>query len=142
MNTSILCRLRFHKWSENDNGMRVCLRRGCTTIDIYFGLTGMLRYLRDRHTQEEIEEMAKTNNEKIAFPLLNKLLLFMMVFIVGGMMTVVMWMIIERVYGHIENPMGAVIRIGSMAVFSILVWRMLPEKMRHCDMMNLPQRRQ
>lgn len=54
-----LCRLGFHKWSENYGGMRVCLRRGCTTIDMYFGLTGMLRYLRERHTLEEIEEMAK-----------------------------------------------------------------------------------
>ena len=134
--------LGFHKWSENDNGMRVCLRRGCTTIDIYFGLTGMLRYLRDRHTQEEIEEMAKTNNEKIAFPLLNKLLLFMMVFIVAGLLAIGVWMLIEQVWGDIENPMGAVIRLGMMAVFSILVWRMLPKKMRHLDLMNIPQRRQ
>jgi len=51
--------LGFHKWSENYGGMRVCLRRGCRVIDMYFGITGMLRYLRDRHTQEEIEEMAK-----------------------------------------------------------------------------------
>lgn len=39
--------------------MRVCLRRGCTEIDMYYGITGMLRYLRERHTQEEIEAMAK-----------------------------------------------------------------------------------
>lgn len=51
--------LGFHKWSESYGGMRVCLRPGCTMINIYFGLTGMLRYLRERHTQEEIEEMAK-----------------------------------------------------------------------------------
>lgn len=81
------------------------------------------------------------NNERIEFPLLNRLLLFMMVFIVSGMLTVVMWYIIERVYGHIENPMGAVIRLGTMAVFSILVWRMLPEKIRHLTLMNIQRRK-
>lgn len=136
----LLCRLGFHKWSENDNGMRVCLRPGCTTIDIYFGLTGMLRYLRDRHTQKEIEMMA--NNETIKFPLLNKLILVMMVFVVGGTGAIGVWELIKHVYGDIENPAGAVIRLGMMAVFSILVWRMLPEKMRHPDLMNIPQRRQ
>lgn len=80
------------------------------------------------------------NNRTVEFPLLNKLMLFMMVFIVGGMMTVVWWDIIEQVYGHIENPTGAVIRLGMMAVFSILVWRMLPEKMRHLDLMNIQRR--
>lgn len=134
--------LGFHKWSENENGMRVCLRPGCTTIDLYFGLTGMLRYLRDRHTQEEIEEMAKMNNEKIEFPELNKLMLFMMVFVVSGMLAIGVWELIKQVYGYIENPTGAVIRMGMTAVFSILVWRMLPEKMRHPDLMNLPGRRQ
>jgi len=55
----LLCKLGFHKWSENYGGVRVCLREGCTAIDMYFGLTGMLRSLRERHTLEEIEEMAK-----------------------------------------------------------------------------------
>lgn len=82
------------------------------------------------------------NNETIEFPLLNKLLLFMMVFIVAGLAVIGVWTLIEQVSGHIENPMGAVIRLGSMAVFSILVWRMLPKKMRHLDLMNIPQRRQ
>lgn len=54
-----LCRLGFHKWSENYGGVRVCLRRGCTAIDMYFGITGMLRRLREQYTQEEIEAMAK-----------------------------------------------------------------------------------
>ena len=44
----ISCRLGFHKWSVNYNGMRVCLRRGCTRIDLYYGITGMLRYMRER----------------------------------------------------------------------------------------------
>lgn len=82
------------------------------------------------------------SSEKIAFPLLNKLLLFMMVFIVAGLAVIGVWYLIEQVWGHIENPMGAVIRLGMAAVFSILVWRILPEKMRHSDLMNLPQRRQ
>lgn len=83
------------------------------------------------------------NNETIEFPLLNKLLLFMMVFIVAGLAVIGVWYLIELVWGHIENPMGAVIRLGMMvAVFSILVWRMLPKKMRHLDLMNIPQRRQ
>lgn len=140
----VLCMMGFHKWSENYGGVRVCLRRGCMAIDMYFGLTGMLRYLRERHAQEEIQEMAKRNNETITFPLLNKLMQFMMVFVVSGMLTFVAWTIIEQVYGDIENPAGAVIRLGMMAVFSILVWRMLPKKMRHLDLMNLPrsQRRQ
>lgn len=55
----LLCRLGFHNWSENYNGMRVCMRQGCTAIDMYFGITGMLRRLREQYTQEEIEEMAK-----------------------------------------------------------------------------------
>lgn len=82
------------------------------------------------------------NNEKIEFPLLNKLYLFMMVFIVAGLLAVGVWMLIEQVWGDIENPTGAVIRLGMAAVFSILVWRILPEKMRHSDLMNIPQRRQ
>lgn len=55
----ISCRLGFHNWSENYGGVRVCLREGCTAIDMYFGLTGALRWLRERYTPEEIEAMAK-----------------------------------------------------------------------------------
>ncbi len=80
------------------------------------------------------------NNEKIEFPLLNKLMLIMSVFMVSGLLAVGVWTIIEQVYGHIENPAGAVIRLGMWATFSILVWRMLPKKMRHPDLMNIPQR--
>lgn len=54
-----LCSLGFHKWSENHGGVRVCMRTGCTAIDMYFGLTGALRRLREQHTPEEIEAMAK-----------------------------------------------------------------------------------
>lgn len=46
----ILCRLGIHKWSDNIGGMRVCLARGCITIDIYYGLTGALRYVREHHS--------------------------------------------------------------------------------------------
>jgi hypothetical protein len=55
----ISCRLGFHKWSENYGGVRVCLREGCTAIDMYFGLTGALRRLRERYTPEKIKAMAK-----------------------------------------------------------------------------------
>ncbi len=82
------------------------------------------------------------NNEKIEFPILNKLMLVMSVFIVAGLLAIGVWTLMELVYGDIGNPAGAVIRMGMMAVFSILVWRILPKKMRHCDLMNIPQRRQ
>ncbi len=53
-----LCRLGFHNWSPNYYGVRVCLARGCVRIDLYYGVSGMLRYLRENYTEKEIEEMA------------------------------------------------------------------------------------
>lgn len=50
--------LGFHNWSESYAGMRVCLRRGCTRIDLYYGLTGMLRYMRERYTEKQLMEIA------------------------------------------------------------------------------------
>lgn len=82
------------------------------------------------------------NNEKIEFLLLNKLMLFMMVFIVAGLFVIGVSYLIKHVYRGIENPAGAVIRLWVTVVFSILIWRLLPEKMRHLDLMNIPRRRQ
>jgi len=77
------------------------------------------------------------NDTKIEFPILNKLMQFMMVFIVGGALGIGVWQLIKHFYGNIENPVGAVIRLGMMAIFSILVWRMWPKKMRDIDLMNV-----
>lgn len=60
-----LCMLGFHDWSPNHNGMRVCLAKGCVTIDIYYGISGMLRYVREHYTEKEIEEMAEGNVPKL-----------------------------------------------------------------------------
>lgn len=79
------------------------------------------------------------NDEKIELPLLNKLMRFMMVFIVGGILAVGVWQLIKHFYGHIENPKGAVIRLGMTAVFMILIWILLGEKIRHIDLMNIPE---
>ena len=54
----LLCMLGFHNWSENYAGMRVCLRRGCTRIDLYYGITGMLRYMREHYTEKQLRELA------------------------------------------------------------------------------------
>ena len=51
--------LGFHNWSENHGGVRVCLRRGCTRIDLYYGITGMLRYMREHYTEKQIKEMTE-----------------------------------------------------------------------------------
>lgn len=56
------CKLGFHKWSENYAGIRVCLRRGCTRIDLYYGITGMLRYMREHYTEKQIKEMAEVKH--------------------------------------------------------------------------------
>lgn len=53
-----LCKLGFHNWSPNHYGVRVCLARGCVAIDLYYGICGMLRYLREHYREEEIDEMA------------------------------------------------------------------------------------
>lgn len=53
-----LCKLGYHNWSPNCGGMRVCLAKGCTTIDLYYGITGMLRYIRERYTVKELMKIA------------------------------------------------------------------------------------
>lgn len=117
-----LCKIRLHKWSKNWYGWRVCLRPGCTAYNPHFGVTGALRWMREHYTDKEMEEMAKHDMD---FPLLNKLKLFMSIFAVGGLVAIGVWKLIERYYGNIENPAGAVIRLGMMAVFSILIWKIL-----------------
>ncbi len=79
------------------------------------------------------------NDKKMEFPILNKIMRFMMVFIAGGMLAVVVWLLIKHVYGQIENPMGAVIRLGMMAIFSILIWMRFGKKIRNIDLMNIPK---
>lgn len=59
-----LCRIGFHDWSPNHNGIRVCLAEGCMRIDLYYGITGMLRYMREHYTEKEIEQMAEGNIPK------------------------------------------------------------------------------
>lgn len=54
----LLCKLGFHDWSPNHYGIRVCLAKGCVTIDLYFGVCGMLRYMREHYREEELDEMA------------------------------------------------------------------------------------
>lgn len=120
-----LCRTGLHKWSPNQNGWRVCLRRGCTAYNPYYGVTGALRWMRERYTEEEIEEMAKHDME---FPLIDRIQLLMSISVVSGTMAIGVWYAIEHVYGNIENPAGAVIRIGTIAGFMILLYRVLPKK--------------
>jgi len=62
------------------------------------------------------------NNEKTEFPIFNKLMLFMVVFNAGGMLAIGVWVLMKQVYGDIGNPAGAVMRLGMMAVFSIILW--------------------
>jgi hypothetical protein len=78
------------------------------------------------------------NDKKIEFPILNKLLQFMMVFIVGGALAIGVWQLIKHFYGDIENPAGAVIRLGMMAIFSILIWMRFGKKIGHIDIMDIP----
>ena len=121
----VLCRAGLHKWSENTGGVRVCMRPGCTATDMYFGITGALRRLRERYTQEEIEEMAKPEPE---FPIFNRIISFMALFAVAGLIAAGVWKYIVQVYGNIENPAGAVIRFGLTGWFMILIWFGLSRK--------------
>jgi len=57
-----LCKLGFHNWSDNYAGIRVCLREGCTRIDLYYGITGMLRYMREHYTEKQIKEMVEVTD--------------------------------------------------------------------------------
>jgi hypothetical protein len=44
----ILCYIplfAFHDWSENENGIRYCLK--CGRVDFYFGLTGAIRRMEE-----------------------------------------------------------------------------------------------
>ena len=57
-----LCKLGFHNWSENYAGIRMCLREGCTRIDLYYGITGMLRYMREHYTEKQLKEMIEVKD--------------------------------------------------------------------------------
>ena len=56
------CKLGFHNWSETYAGIRVCLRKGCTRIDLYYGITGMLRYMREHYTEKQLKEMIEVKD--------------------------------------------------------------------------------
>jgi len=51
---NILCRLGFHKWSANRNGIRICRR--CPAVDRYYGITGLLRYKEETDTKIKANE--------------------------------------------------------------------------------------
>lgn len=44
----------FHKWSQNKNGIRYCLK--CGKVDFYFGLTGVIRKFMENKRIEENKE--------------------------------------------------------------------------------------
>ncbi len=52
---SLLCRLGFHKWSANRNGIRICRR--CPAVDRYYGLTGLIRYKWESDSKETDAEL-------------------------------------------------------------------------------------
>ena len=58
----ITCILGFHKWGKNENGIRTCQK--CGKLDKYFGLTGMLRYHREKNDTKK-ETMSKTTEHEI-----------------------------------------------------------------------------
>lgn len=53
---SLFCRLGFHDWSSNRNGVRICLR--CPAVDRYYGLTGLIRYMHEKDS-----DVKKTDTE-------------------------------------------------------------------------------
>ncbi len=55
---SLLCRLGFHKWSNNRNGIRICRR--CPAVDRYYGLTGLIRYKWESNTGKETDAELRT----------------------------------------------------------------------------------
>jgi hypothetical protein len=51
-----ICRIGWHNWSENRNGVRIC--NWCPAVDRYYGISGFLRKIHEK--QDGVKESDAT----------------------------------------------------------------------------------